>query len=165
MSVLHLGCGAEPLPEWIEDREEVRLDINPAARPDVVASILDVGPIGPFDVVFSSHVLEHVSPHEVDTALRESLRVLKEGGYAAHIVPDLEDIRPTDDVVYESDAGPVAGLDMYFGMRSMLAENPFMAHRTGFTRHNLAKAMVEAGFSRICVRRLPHWNLIAVGVK
>lgn len=165
MSVLHLGCGKQPLPEWVDDRDETRLDINPAARPDVVASILDVGPIGPFDVVYSSHVLEHVYPHQTEQALRESRRVLKDGGYAVHIVPDTEDVEPTEDVLYESEAGPVTGADLFYGMRSMVVGNPYMAHHNRFTRHNLARDMVNAGFSKVLVRRMSAYNLIAVGIK
>jgi len=38
-----------------------------------------------FDVVFSSHVLEHVE--ELDALLRETSRVLEAGGHAVHILP------------------------------------------------------------------------------
>lgn len=165
MSVLHLGCGKRPLPEWLEDRDETRLDINPEARPDVVASITDVGDVGPFDVVYSSHVLEHVYPHEAIKALCESRRVLKDGGYAMHIVPDIEDVRPTEDVLYESEAGPVTGFDMLYGMRRLVKINAYMAHLNGFTRDSLEKAMREAGFSKVVVRRISVLNLIGVGVK
>ena len=164
MTVLHLGCGRQPLPEWVPDRDEVRLDLDPEASPDVVASITDVGPIGPFSIVYSSHVLEHVYPHETLQALRESQRVLGDGGYAVHIVPDLEGIQATDAVVYESPAGPVTGLDMIYGMKSMVAKQPYMAHKNGFTKDSLEAALREAGFSKVLVKRAS-FSLIGVGVK
>jgi SAM-dependent methyltransferase len=40
---------------------------------------------GTFDVVFSSHVLEHIG--DIDEALVEMARVLKSGGVAVHIIP------------------------------------------------------------------------------
>ena len=165
MSVLHLGCGVHPLPEWVPDRDETRLDLDPATSPDIVASITDVGDIGPFNIVFSSHVLEHVYPHETQQALRESCRVLVDGGYAVHVVPDLENVKATDEVLYESPAGPVTGLDMIYGMRSMVEQRPHMAHKNGFTRATLEKALVDAGFSRVAITRTHLFNLVGVGVK
>lgn len=162
--MLHLGCGREHLPEWIPDQDEVRLDLDPATSPDVVASITDVGPIGPFAIVYSAHVLEHVYPHETAQALRESRRVLHDGGYAIHVVPDLEGISATEDVVYESEAGPITGLDMIYGFRRMLSVRPYMAHKNGFTKATLEAALSEAGFSRVMVTR-SQFNLIGVGVK
>jgi SAM-dependent methyltransferase len=43
-----------------------------------------------FDVVYSSHVLEHFSPDEGEFLIRESYRVLKVGGIIRIVVPDLE---------------------------------------------------------------------------
>jgi len=112
-AILHVGCGHEPLPPWFQGAVETRLDIDPRCEPDVVASMTDLGDIGPFDVVFSSHSLEHLAPHDVGVALGEFRRVLKPGGRLVVIVPDLEDVRPTEDVLYVSPAGPIAGIDMY----------------------------------------------------
>ena len=164
-SVLHVGCGSSPLPAWLEGYDETRLDIDPDCQPDIVASLTDLGAIGPFDLVFSSHCLEHLMPHDVNTALTEFLRVLRPGGGAVILVPDLQDVRPTTEVLYESDAGPICGLDMYYGLHSVLVAQPYMAHRCGFVRETLAEAVAEAGFSTVKVDRLLHYNLMAVGVK
>ena len=73
--------------------DEVRLDIDPEVKPDVVGSIteLDVS-FGPqsFEAVWSSHVLEHLYAHEVYPALRQFFRVLKLDGFALIMSPDLE---------------------------------------------------------------------------
>lgn len=162
---LHVGSGGQALPEWLAGFEEVRLDIDPASQPDICASMLDMGEIGEFDRVFSSHALEHVYPYEVQAALSEFLRVLKVGGAALVFVPDMEDVRPTEDVLYDSPAGPITGLDMFYGLRSMLKDHPYMAHHNAFTAKTLEAEMLKAGFSKVVVQRVPMLNLFAVGVK
>jgi len=164
-SVLHVGCGEEPLPAWLADYTEVRLDIEPACNPDIVASITDLGEIGPFDLVFSSHCLEHLAPHDVGVALSEFRRVLKAGGGVVVFVPDLEDVKPTEDVVYTAPCGPITGLDMYYGLRSALLERPYMAHKTGFVRETLQAAMDAAGFAETSVRRIDCFNLMGAARK
>jgi predicted SAM-dependent methyltransferase len=164
-TLLHVGCGGNPAPDWLSDYNEVRLDIDPTHKPDIVASMLDLGDIGPYDTVFSSHSLEHVYPHEVPIALEGFHRVLNDGGAAFIVVPDLEDIRPTEDVVYESAAGPVTGLDMYYGMARLIADNPYMAHKCGFTQTTLTKVLQDAGFSTVHVQRAEGHNLIGVAIK
>jgi SAM-dependent methyltransferase len=164
-SVLHAGCGNEPLPAWLDGSTETRLDIDPDCHPDIVASITDLGDIGPFDLVFSSHCLEHLAPHDVGVALSEFRRVLKPGGGAVVIVPDLEDVRPTEEVMYEAPCGPITGLDMYYGLRSALQERPYMAHKTGFVRETLQAAMDAAGFAETSVKRLDCFNLMGAARK
>lgn len=165
VSVLHVGCGYQPLPAWMDGFTETRLDIDPRCEPDVVASMTDLGDIGPFDYVYSSHSLEHLAPHDVATALGEFRRVLSVGGAALVVVPDLEDIRPTEDVVYQSEAGPITGLDMFYGLRSVLADMPHMAHQTGFVKATLEAAFERAGFDAHIVTRSADLNLTGVARK
>ena len=80
-------------------------------------------------------------------------------------VPDLEDVRPTEDVMYVSPAGPITGLDMMYGYRPLLASMPYMAHHTGFVSATLEKALKDAGFSKVSTKRIPSYNLLGVGVK
>lgn len=167
--ILHVGAGSETMPPWLglTDYTEVRLDIVDTCGPDIVADMLDMGNVGQFDGVYTSHCLEHVYPHEVPVALAEFLRVLVPGGLAVIIVPDLEDARPTDDVVYVSQAGPVTGFDLFYGYRPVLQSMPYMAHHTGFTSASLAAAMTAAGFEKIKAVRVgsSSFNLLAVGYK
>jgi len=162
-SLLHVGCGENPLPAWIGDFSEVRLDIDPGCAPDVVAGMTAVGDIGPFDALYCCHALEHLYPHEVPVALAEFRRVLKRGGRAIIIVPDLEGVPPTAAPLYESDAGPICGLDIIYGKASLIAESPHMAHHCGFVRDTLAAVVEAAGF-RGEVRRVGGFNLLAVAV-
>src|SRR4051794_8321239 len=93
--VLHVGCGRAALPNarfpetaW----REIRLDIDAAHRPDIVGSLTDMGQVASasVDAVYSSHNLEHLFRHEVPVALREFFRVLRPGGVAVIVVPDLQ---------------------------------------------------------------------------
>lgn len=165
LKLLHVGAGATPLPDFFGTVEETRLDIDPQVNPDVVASMLDMGDIGPFDAVYASHCLEHLYPHEVPKALSEFLRVLRPGGVAIIFVPNLEGVAPTDDVVYESAAGPISGLDMIYGPRRYTEVNPYMAHHTGFVPQTLTQEIEQAGFSRVEVKAQPVYQLFAAAVK
>lgn len=162
-SVLHVGCGTDPLPEWLSGFIETRLDINPDANPHIVASMLDMGNIGEFDAVLCQHALEHLYPHEVSNALNEFRRVLKPGGHVIVFVPDLQDVGPTEEVLLQSPAGPITGIDMIYGYRPALASNPHMQHKTGFVAETLAKAMVM--FSKVKIERLGNYNLMGAAVK
>lgn len=162
-TILHAGCGSEPLPAWmLTEFQEVRLDINPDVQPDICASLTDMGDVGPFDAIYTTHTLEHLYPDEVLPALKEFKRVLKPDGGVVIIVPDLEGVQPTDDTVYDSPAGPVSGLDMYYGMARLVAGNRHMAHHCGFTQALLEGVMKAAEFKNVAVVRA-NFNLLATG--
>lgn len=177
---LHAGCGPKglipapgvfPPDEW----REVRLDADPAVEPDVIASIIDMPAIGDksMDAVFTSHTLEHLYTHEVKTALHEFLRVLKPGGFALIVVPDLQAVAGLiaegglTDTIYVSAEGPITPLDMVYGHGpSLAAGKKRMAHRTGFTAKSLEAALKEAGFAQTRTdRRREHFDIRAVAFK
>lgn len=161
--LLHVGCGPEPLPAWGVPVDEVRLDVDPKHQPHFVACMTDMGDVGTYDFVYSCHSLEHLFPHQVGKALREFVRVLNPGGRAIVIVPDLEEAKPTEDVVYDSPAGPVTGLDLFYGMKRLVEINPLMGHHTGFIAATLGQAMRDAGFVSVETRRIHKYTLLAVG--
>jgi SAM-dependent methyltransferase len=160
--VLHVGCGrGQAVHEVFAGWEEVRLDVDPTAQPDILASMIQMRPVesGSFDAVFSRHNLEHLEHHEVPMALREFRRVLKPGGFALIIVPDLETVAALivdgklEEIIGESAAGPIAPIDIVYGYRPALKEGfYFMAHRTGFTQKTLAAHISNAGFFSGVVR-------------
>mgnify|MGYP002480202944 CR=1 FL=1 len=91
MKMLNVGCGNVFHPDW------VNADLMPA-DPGVMR--LDVTEPWPFetesfDVVYSSHVLEHLYPHQASHFLSEARRVLRPGGTIRLAVPDLERIAQT----------------------------------------------------------------------
>jgi len=164
-TVLHPGCAYEPLPEWMEGVTEVRLDIDPRCQPDIVASITDLGNIGPFDHIYTSHTLEHLYQYDVQRALREFRRVLKPGGDVLIFVPDVEGVTCNNDVLYESPGGPICGLDMYYGKTSYVEHNTYYAHHTAFVKDTLEAQLIEAGFNTVVVKRMDNFNLFGVGIK
>lgn len=165
MNLLHAGCGGSALPEFMGRYEETRLDIDANMKPDIVASITDLGEIGEFDAVFCSHCVEHLYPTDVRTALTEFHRVTKPGGYTMVIVPDLEGVQATEDVLFECAVGPLTGLDLIYGCRWDAHRSEYMAHHSGFVSQTLEAAMKDAGFSSVTMKRLPEYNLMAVGIK
>ena len=161
-TVLAVGCGPDPMQEWRDKGYQVvRLDADPSVQPDVVASMTSLGDIGPFDVVYCSHALEHLYPHEVPRALSEFHRVLGHGGKAVILVPDLQDVPATDDPLPGSD---LTGLHLYYGDSSLIEANPFMAHHSGFVEATLSAAMKAAGFE-VSTQRMGYYNLLGMGVK
>lgn len=161
MRVLHAGCGLAELPPLFSGCDEVRLDIDAAVNPHIVASIIDLGEIGPFDAVYSSHNLEHLYPHEVGQALAEFHRVARDG-FVFLVVPDVEGVEPTDDMLFDSPAGPITGKDLIHGHQASVRDNPHMAHHTGFTQETLRAALESAGFERVIVWRMPLHNVFAI---
>ena len=162
-SVLSVGSGPAELAEWIDNGYTVtRLDIEPACKPDIVASMTDMGPIGPYDVVFCCHALEHVYPHEVPVALAEFRRVLKPGGTAVVLVPDLQDVPPTDDPLPGMEG--YSGLHLFYGDAAQIPAHLSMAHHCGFVASTLGAAMTAAGFA-VHVERMAGYQLIGIGVR
>lgn len=135
---------------------EIRLDIDPGAKPDVIGSITTMGSLVPHssvDAIWCSHSLEHLYGHEVVPALAECRRILKPDGFALITSPDVMAIMRVileeglDSVAYVSPAGPITPLDMVFGHGDSIKRgNTFMAHKTGFTVDRLGKLATEAGF-------------------
>jgi SAM-dependent methyltransferase len=165
-SVLHVGCGGSALPLNMAHCKEVRLDIDPETSPDILADMADLpADIGPFDVVYSCHSLEHLSPHKVAGCLEGFRRVLKIGGVVLIFVPDLEGLSPTDDVLYEVEGGPIRAKDLFYGWGKYLESRPYMAHKTGFIGATLRVALEAAGFEKVSATRLPGYNLLGFGVK
>lgn len=165
-SVLIAGSGPERMPEWEQNNFAPHyLDIEPRHKPDILANMTELGEIGPYDVVFCCHALEHLYPHEVYWALCEFKRVLKPGGIAIILVPDLEDVKPTEDVLDYPEAGPICGLHLFYGDARQIQEFPFMAHHSGFVKETLKKALKTAGFDVCETQRLTHYNLLGLGYK
>jgi len=174
LNALHVGCGPASLPAYVFPPSvwrETRLDIDPAVAPDVVASIVDMPfASGAYAAVYSSHNLEHLAPHEVPQALAEFFRVLMPNGFAMVSVPDMGLAAARiaegrgDAAVYDAPCGPITAMDMVFGHAGMRRDNPFMAHRTGFTAETLRAAMEVAGF-RVADMDTSNYALTVVGVR
>jgi SAM-dependent methyltransferase len=165
-----LSAGSGPLPSRQLHRvfrtdvwQEVRFDIDPQTKPDIVGSITDMSKLVPsqsFDSVWSSHCLEHLYAHEVPAALSEFRRILKADGFALISSPDIEAIAAMilehglDHVAYTSSLGPITPHDMLFGHAASIKRGRiFMAHNTGFTCSSLGQLLVDAGFPVVLAKR------------
>jgi predicted SAM-dependent methyltransferase len=90
MRLLNIGCGRVAHPAWINyDLEQVS-DCPHVRVHDLRTGIPEAD--GSIDAVYSSHVLEHLTPEEAIPFLAEQRRVLKPGGVLRIVVPDLEAI-------------------------------------------------------------------------
>jgi len=177
-TLLHIGCGTaspERLPDCFKSAQwqEVKLDIDPKVKPDIVASLTDMSAVASasVDAVWSSHNIEHLEGFQIAGALGEIRRVLKPGGFALITLPDMGRIAQLivdgrgDDVMYTSPAGPITPLDMLFGHQASLARgNHYMAHRTGFTAERLGTKLAEAGFGEVRVVKGRSFDLWAVAL-
>lgn len=139
--------------------------MNAQCKPDILANMTSMGEVGKFDVVFCQHALEHLHPFDVRVALGEFMRVLTKGGAAIVFVPDVEGVTPDDTVLFESPAGPITGLDLFYGFNRVSQEMPHMRHQTAFIKDTLTRAIEGAGFSKVTVSRLMNYNMMGVGIK
>lgn len=166
---LHVGCG--PLrkhqttagfgrPEW----QEVRVDIDEAMEPDIVAAMTDLSavPDGFAEALYSSHNIEHVHQFEVAAVLAEFNRVLNPEGFAVVTCPDLQSVAALvaqghlDQPLYVTEDGPISPHDILYGHGASLAGGrSYMAHKCGFTRQSLLRALEGAGFATVGVIRRP----------
>ncbi len=88
MNYLNIGCGSRFLENW------VNLDKYPT-NPRVQKCDVQHGipfPDNTFDVVYHSHLLEHLSKEDALSFTNECFRVLRSGGVLRVVVPDLERI-------------------------------------------------------------------------
>lgn len=163
--LLHIGCGTEPVPDWLSRFDEVRVDIEPETKPHFVRDMLDLHDIGTFDAIYSCHNLEHLYPYQVPRALAEFKRVLNPKGAVVIMVPDLEDVKPDTKMLQNCDLGPICGLDMFYGHHAVLESQPYMAHHCGFIQSTLESTLKEAAFVNVKVERLGNYNLFATAEK
>jgi hypothetical protein len=176
-NILHVGCGSKAparLHEFFRRSawNEVRCDIDPENKPDIVASITDLRNSvedASCDAIWASHILEHLSRHEVSQALGEFVRVLSPSGFALMRSPDIEAVAQfilegrIADVIYTSPAGPITPLDMIYGHGAAIAQQKHaMRHGTAFTQELLGNDLLDAGFSEVRTTRTKTYEVWAV---
>lgn len=135
---LHLGCGHRRLEGY------TNIDILPSVNPDIVGDIATLAQFenDSVEVVYASHVLEHVQRPYVLTTLREWRRVLQPGGILRVSVPDfmvLTELYLYDSISMWRVVGPLVGRQDY----------PANTHYMVYDYEYLAWVMGEAGFYNI----------------
>jgi SAM-dependent methyltransferase len=175
--LVNAGCGPRGggrIPGFFRDWQQLRIDIDPAVEPDVIADITDLSPVPTSlaDAVWSAHCIEHLYQHQVGKALSELHRILRPDGFACIIVPDLQTVANyvasdrLHEVIYESPAGPITAHDVLFGFGPAIAQGySHMAHRCGFTPTMMMRHLQEAKFPGFIIRRLPSLELAVVASK
>jgi tetratricopeptide (TPR) repeat protein len=177
--VLHVGCGyyspnglhqAFRNDRWVE----IRFDINPDVKPDIIGSLTNMQAIenDAVDAIWSSHNIEHLYHHEVAIALSEFLRVLKPGGVVLITLPDIQKVAEhiaagnLEEPLYSMSTGDaIAAIDILYGWGKSITEgNYYMAHRTAFTVRTLQEKLIAAGFKDVNVCR-EQFNLWAKAYK
>jgi SAM-dependent methyltransferase len=161
--VLNVGGNNKniPIPPHFGGFEHLLLDIDPRVAPDVLCDARQLGslPAAQFDAVYCSHNLEHYYRHDVRRVLAGFLHVLKPGGFAQLIVPDLQAVMKAavergldvEDVLYQSPSGPINVLDVLYGYGVEIERSglDFYAHKTGFSQKALVRALQQAGFGHV----------------
>jgi len=173
-TVLHVGAGSSrQVAGDFADYKQVTLDIDKAAKPDIVGDMLDMNSVeeGAFNGVYSSHNLEHVYRHQVPQALGEFKRVLKDEGELIITMPDIQRVAQQvaagnlEEPLYNSPAGPIAAIDILHGHSAFIAGGKtYMAHKTSFTAATLGQHLAAQRFYKIVVIRTGY-NLWAYAVK
>lgn len=123
--IADLGSGGIS-PYMLDEGTVISFDIREDVHPDIVCDIRYLPiPDETFDIVFSSHTLEHFSWRTVDKIVKEWARVLKVGGEIRIVVPNMRHVakRFLDDTVAPTDFWVAWGEQDY-------AKN---FHATGFT--------------------------------
>ena len=168
---LHIGCGNHLIKGWLncdllDDWEIMRgVPIYPldATKPFPLAN-------DTFDVVFSEHMIEHVSYDDGSRVLAECFRVLKPGHFIRITTPDLKFLialyaaEKTDlqkrYIKWASDAF----LDSRHDVETFVINNFFykFVHRFIYDEAALRRSMMDAGFVDVTSRPLgesPHFDL------
>lgn len=88
MKMLNFGCGHRIHTDW------TNIDFSPMDNRVKKVNLLGKLPFtdAHFDIAYSSHFLEHVTPNKAQEILLEIKRVLKRGGILRIVVPDLENM-------------------------------------------------------------------------
>ena len=162
--VLNVGGGTKgvELPPHFQDWERLLLDIDPRVGADLVGdarALSEAAGAETFDAVYCSHNLEHYYRHDVDKVLRGFLHVLKPEGFAEIRVPDIGELikllaRNELDIeqeIYKANIGSITAHDVIYGYAPEIEASgqDFYAHKTGFTRDSLLRALRSNGFGEI----------------
>lgn len=142
LSILDVGCGPKILPkEQFAYDVLVRLDADKDNNPDYVHDITKPLPkelLNKFDLVWMSHVLEHIDRNKVHDVTKNVSKALKNGGELWILVPSLEWSMTQFDRVKGTNTA--FHLMMYGGQ-----QNEYDYHKAAFTLMDLRFIMEKVG--------------------
>jgi predicted SAM-dependent methyltransferase len=135
---IHLGCGRINAPGFIN------VDAVPLPHIHYVREVddLSVFPKEYADLIYASHVLEHISHRKVAKVLKEWRRVLKRGGILRIGVPDFDRIIE----LYSAE-----GRDVSVIMGALMGgqDYDYNFHKTIFNRKYLTRLFKSVGFRKV----------------
>lgn len=151
MKVLAIGEGRKPqAAELFKGMEIVTLDADPQYNPTYLHDAADIPydfPDGEFDIVFASHILEHITFWKELIVLQEWARLLRTGGELHVIVPSWEWV--ARNVLAEN---PSIGLKpLAFASQT----TPWEVHTNMFTMRGLRALFERAGLGVFWARTGP----------
>ena len=145
---LDIGCGRRHR-HW-EGYKTYRLDIRPEVEPDFCQDAVNMNlPDNYFDLVASSHFLEHVGRWDQEKIWRNIYRICKPGGKIEHIVPSIEWAAWK---IKEGEIDEDVMNVLYGAQEAHGYERIYNLHYFGYTKELAKKLAEEAGFVDVEVR-------------
>lgn len=132
---IKLDIGAGQYPSQGDGWTTVDLYSQADVQADMGALPFDAGAV---DEIFCSHALEHVEPSRVPAILAEWFRVLKVGGRATILVPNLDWVAKR----WLANPGDPTSIAYMFGLQRDQGD----LHRNGWNAASLRKTLQDAGF-------------------
>lgn len=142
--IVDLGCG--PIRREFEEGIPVRVDLDERWEPDYRCDVRSL-PFenGEFDIVFSSHVLEHLPRAQTRSTLAEWVRLVKPDGELRLILPNLEwaakQVVESNGTYKEDDPNIHHRMNVFYGAQS----SPYDFHQTGFTPASIKHELTLLG--------------------
>ncbi len=136
--LIHLGCGEKNTPGWIN------VDLIPLPHIHFIQNVISLPnfPNNFADIIYASHILEHISHLEINKVLKEWRRVLKPNGLLRLSVPDFDKIIQ----IYQSEKNSIRSiLEPLMGGQ----DYEFNFHKNTFNKEHLSSLLKEAGFKEI----------------
>lgn len=134
---INVGCGFDTSKEFIN------VDVLPLPHIHHIANISDLGMFSndSADLVYASHVLEHIPRKDLRATLKEWRRVLKKGATLRLSVPDFDNL--VDSYIAE-------GRDVDRVRDNILGQDPpYDNHYTLWNMKSMKRVLEEAGFANV----------------
>jgi GT2 family glycosyltransferase/SAM-dependent methyltransferase len=140
---LHLGCGQEYRPGWIN------IDGNSEVKHDLLSSVVDLPYFGDAssDVIEANHVFEHLTRDDAEKAMAEYARILRPGGALFLELPNADRSRQMLGAQIGSEEYELGSIGNWGYTPDIRAEGVLQIHKFGWSPETLMKLMKGKGFT------------------
>ena len=147
---LHLGCGKNNFDGWVNVDKHSSADIHPDIHADIYDDIVVLKNFEKesVDEIYTSHVVEHITPQDFIKALKRWFEILKQGGVLIIRCPDARlylknwlDL--SDDERFIESINSAGSLNCVLGFQT---KGPGYQNRNLFTEGLLSKYLKFVGF-------------------